>query len=391
MTPEPFRIAIPQADLDDLHRRLDNTRWAADFGNEDWHYGVEAGWLREMVHYWRHEFDWRAQEAAINAFPHYRIELEGVPIHFVHVRGKGPKPVPLLLTHGWPWTFWDYRGLIGPLTDPAAHGLDPSLSFDLVIPSLPGYGFSTPLRKTGISVPEIARMWVTLMRDVLGYDRFGAAGGDYGAAITGQLGHAHAGHLIGIYQTMVTFPGYDLGAMRAEDFAADEQWMLARNVEAAPMIVSHITVQSHDPQTLAYAMVDSPVGTAAWLWERRRAWSDWDESVFEVMDRDALCTLASIYWLNGSIGTSFRLYREFFSASGDRMFIPLSHDRTPVIEAPAGYGLYPKEVILVPRAVADRHADVRQWNILPRGGHFAPAEQPDLVAGELRSFFGMLR
>ena len=347
LKPEPFRIAIPDADLDDLHRRLDATRWAEDIGNQDWRYGVESGWLRDLVRYWRHDFDWRAQEAAINAFPNYRVAIDGCPIHFMHIRGKGPNPTPLILTHGWPWTFWDYRGLIGPLTDPAAHGGDPAQSFDLVIPSMPGYGFS-PLTRTGIDVPEIARMWVTLMTDVLGYDHFGAAGGDWGAVVTSQLGHAHAEHLIGIYQTMVVIPGLDLGKLNPADFAPDEQWMAKRNAEAISLIVSHITVQNHDPQTLAYALVDSPVGTAAWLWERRRAWSDWDDDIFDVMDRDALCTLASIYWLTGTIGSSLRLYNEFFARTGG-MVNPVSHDRQPAIEVPAGYGLFPKEVILVPR------------------------------------------
>jgi pimeloyl-ACP methyl ester carboxylesterase len=390
MTPEPYRIAIPDAAIADLHRRLDMTRWAEDFGNEDWRYGVEAGWLRDMAHYWRHAFDWRRQEAEMNAWPGFRVELDGVPIHFLHIRGKGPNPMPLVLTHGWPWTFWDYRDLIGPLTDPAAHGLDPAVSFDLVIPSLPGYGFSTPLRKTGINMRTVADLWVMLMRDVLGYDRFGAAGGDWGAAVTSQLGHAHGEHLTGIYQTLVTIPGFDFADLGPDAFAEDEQWMAARNATGFDMIISHITAQSHDPQTLAYAFNDSPVGTAAWLWERRRAWSDWEGDFFDLFDRDALCTLASIYWFTGSMGSSFRLYRESILGFGS-MANPRSHDRTPAIAVPSGFGIDPKEVVLMPRSVAAANTNLHHWNVLPRGGHFAPAEQPEIVTQELRSFFGSLR
>lgn len=369
MQVEPFRVAVPQADLDDLNRRLDTTRWADDFGNADWRYGVEQEWLRDMVAYWRHDFDWRAQEAAINSWPQYRTELDGIPIHFLHVRGKGQQPRPLILTHGWPWTFWDYRDVIGPLTDPAAYGGDPALSFDVVIPSLPGYGYSMPLRKTGIDVPAIARLWVTLMVKVLGYERFCAAGGDWGAPITAQLGHAHAEHLAGVYMSLVAYPGLDLSNLTAAGFAADEQWMVRRIEEARPTIMSHIAVQSSDPQTLAYALVDSPVGTAAWLWERRRAWSDCGGDLLSAYSRDDLCTLASIYWLNGSIATSLRLYHEHFRNGW--VTVP-SHDRKPVISMPTGFGLFPRDVSFAPRAMVERDTNLQRWSVQPSGGHFAP-------------------
>ena len=391
MTPEPFRIAIPDADLDDLRSRLRATRWAPDFGNADWRYGVEAGWLREMAAYWADQYDWRAQEAAMNAVPQFRVVIDSVPIHFAHVRGKGPNPVPLVLTHGWPWTFWDFRKLIGPLTDPAAHGGDAADAFALVLPSLPGYGFSVPLQTTGVDVPAVARIWVKLMREALGYDRFAAAGGDWGAAVTAQLGHAHAEALIGIFQSLVLCPGLDFSALTPADFAPDEQWMAQRNAEAFPLIISHITAHSRDPQTLAYALADSPIGTAAWLWERRQAWSDCGGDVLTVFDRDDLCTLASIYWLTGTIATSLRLYFEHFSGTGGGMTTPLSHDRTPVVEAPAGYALFPKDVTFAPRAAMAAKVDLRRWSVMPRGGHFGPAEQPELFVQELRAFFRPLR
>jgi pimeloyl-ACP methyl ester carboxylesterase len=384
--PQPFRIEIPEEELEDLRRRLRATRWADDVGNEAWTYGVERAWLQEMVEYWAEEFDWRAQEQAMNRHPHFRVEIDGVPIHFIHVRGKGPDPVPIVLTHGWPWTFWDYAKVIGPLTDPAAHGGDAACSFDVVVPSLPGYGFSTPLTATGIDVRRIAQLWVRLMRDVLGYERFAACGGDWGAMVTAELGSTHAEHLIGCYLTMATFPGINMAAVAKLPFADDEAWMAARLKEASRLTRSHSTVHIIEPQTLAHALVDSPAGTAAWLWQRRRTWSDCDGDVLSVFDRDFLCTTASIYWLTRSIGSSLRLYHEHFT----RRWMPV-HDRTPVVEAPTGVAVFPKEVVMIPRAVAEEQLNLRRWTIMPRGGHFAPAEQPDAVVGELRAFFGELR
>jgi pimeloyl-ACP methyl ester carboxylesterase len=386
ITPEPFRVEVAEDELDDLRRRLRATRWADDFGNADWTYGVERGWLREMVDYWAEEFDWRAQERAINRHPQYRVEIDGVPIHFVHVRGKGPDPTPLILTHGWPWTFWDYGALIGPLTDPAAHGGDPADAFDLVLPSLPGYGFSTPLRRTGVHARGIAGLWLTLMRDVLGYERFAAGGGDWGAIVTAELGHLYPEAVLGCHLTMATYPGIDMRALGKQPFAEDEAWMRDRLREASRITRSHATVHSVDPQTLAYALVDSPVGTAAWLWERRRAWSDCGGDILSAFDRDFLCTTASIYWLTRTIGTSLRLYHEQFN----RRWAPV-HDRTPVVEAPTGVAVFPKELVLLPRSVAEEQLNLRRWSVMPDGGHFAAAEQPEAVIGELRAFFREVR
>ena len=380
-----FRVDVPASQLDDLRRRLRTTRWADDFGNETWRYGVERGWLEEMVRYWAEDFDWRVQEAAINAFSQYRIELDGVPLHFVHVRGNGPSPTPLILTHGWPWTFWDWKDVIGPLADPAAYGGDPADAFDVVVPSLPGYGFSAPLRTTGIGARRVAELWVQLM-GVLGYERFAAAGGDWGAIVTAELGHAHAEHVRGVYLTLPMIPGVNLRDVPADAFAEDEAWMARRSREARPAIMSHSTVHIHDPQTLAYALCDSPVGTAAWIWERRRAWSDCDGDVVRLYGRDFLCTTASIYWLTNTIGTSLRLYHEHFTRGW-----PVLHDRTPVIPVPTGFGISPKELLMLPRAWAEEKTELRRWTIFPSGGHFAPAEQPERLVDEYREFFRDLR
>lgn len=385
MTPTPFLIEVSDSALDDLRGRLRHTRWPSDIANSDWTYGVERGWLQEMTRYWAEDYDWRAQERAINAHPQFLVTIDDIPIHFLHVRGRGPDPTPLVITHGWPWTFWDMRHLIGPLTDPAAYGGDPAQSFDVVIPSLPGFGFSTPLETPGVNVRRIAQLWVQLMTDVLGYDRFGAVGGDWGAIVTSELGHAHAERMIGVQMTLPVIPGVNRRDLGDAAFADDEQWMVRRIAEAEPLIRSHITVHTHDPQTLAYALNDSPTGLAAWLWERRRAWSDCGGEVLDVFDRDDLCTTASIYWLSETLGSSLRLYFDHFNGGW-----PPVHTRTPTIEAPTAFMLFPKELVLLPRSVAAAHTDLRRWTVMPRGGHFGLAEQPELCVAEIRSFFGEL-
>ncbi len=389
MKAEPFEIAIPQDELDDLRLRLGRTRWADDYGNHDWRYGVERRWLEEMIAYWRDGYDWRATERAINRYPNFKVSIDGIPLHFVHVRGNGRKPMPLLLLHGWPWTFMDYYPLIGPLTDPAAHGADSEDAFDLIIPSLPGYGFSMPLTTAGLDIPRQAELFRTLVRDVLGYPRFAVGGGDWGAAITTWMGHAFAQEVIGVLASIPYFPGLELPALAPERYAPEEQWMLARRSETADSIMSHFVVQSTDPQTLAYALVDSPVGTAAWLWERRRAWSDCNGDLLAAFDRESLCALASIYWLTRSIGTSMRSYWEHARAGG----LPLKpvHERTPPVGVPCGFAIFPKEVMLIPRAVAAEGTNLKRWTLMRRGGHFGFAENAADSAAEFRSFFASLR
>lgn len=383
--PTPLTVDIPQADLDDLRDRLRRTRWPVDPGNPDGRYGAPRDWMEGLVRYWADEYDWRSVEAAMNRYDHFRVELDGVPIHYLKVAGKGPKPMPLVLTHGWPWSFWDLRKVIEPLTDPVAHGGDPADSFDVIVPSLPGYGLSVPLTRTGVDVAKVAELWVTLMRDVLGYDRFGAQGGDWGAMITGWLGHAHAEHLLGVFLTMPVIPGlFGKRGVRRDQFGADEQWMVERGDAARRVTEAHVAVHRRDPQTFAYAMADSPAGLGAWLWHRRQLWCDGD--ALEVFGRDDLCTLASLYWFNTSMASSIRLYAEQFSKPAW-----LAHDRPKIIEAPTGYAIFPKELMFVPKAVAEEFTDLRRWTVLDRGGHFAPAERPDAVVAELREFFRPLR
>lgn len=382
MKPRPFKVHIAEDRLTDLRRRLNATSWPGDFGNTDWRYGVEEGWLRDMVSYWANDFDWRAQEAKINDFPQFQVEIDGVTIHFIHVRSGRENAIPLLLTHGWPWTFWDWERVVRNLMD-AQDGP----AFDIIVPSLPGVAFSSPLTTTRINVRAIGRLWTRLMTDVLGYQRFAAAGGDWGALITAELGHAHAERLQAIHLLMVYPPEVDRYPPLEDVYADDEQWMLVRNAEALSLVTSHLAVHRSDPQTLAYALADSPVGTAAWIWERRLSWRDGRSIADEQADRDFMCTTASLYWLTNTIGSSLRIYKEQSPGNAQYMDWPLLHHRRPSIPAPTGVAVAPKEVCLMPRAFVSEHFNLQRWEQVPRGGHFLPYEEPELLADEYRAFF----
>jgi pimeloyl-ACP methyl ester carboxylesterase len=383
---ERFEIAIPQSDIDDLRSRLAHTRFADDFANESWRYGVEGNYLRELVAYWHDAYDWRAVEADINSYPHHRVEIDDVPVHFMHVRGTGPAPLPLVLTHGWPWTFWDFHKVVRPLTDPASFGGDPADAFDLVVPSLPGYGFSSPLRRTGVSAAVTARLWVRLMREVLGYPRFGAHGGDWGALVSANIGHAFAEDVVGIHLSMplvMTMLPYQV---KPEDYGAGEEGWHERMLSRLRMARSHVAVHRDDPQTLAWALNDSPAGLAAWIIERRRAWSDCDGDIERRFSKDDLLTAISIYWFTQTFHTSARYYAESFGGRPQ-----LAHDRKPAIEAPTGVAVFPQDLMLLPRALVAQHANLVHWTVMPRGGHFAALEEPELLAQDIREFFRPLK
>jgi pimeloyl-ACP methyl ester carboxylesterase len=388
-----MEISIPQADLDGLQRRLRETRWAEDFDNDDWRYGMPEHYLRPLVDYWIEEYDWRAQEAKMNAFDHFRTVIDDVPIHFIHARGRGRRVIPLICTHGWPWTFWDFAAMIGPLSDPAAHGLSDDIAFDVVVPSLPGFGFSSPLRRSGVSAAVTADLWARLMTEELGYERFAAHGGDWGAFVTANLGHAYADRLVGAHMTLPALLGVDFGAATAsgkpfvapEDYGPDEAGWYDRWQQRMLTTRAHSVAHRASPQTLGWAFNDSPVGLAAWIVERRRLWSHNDGDVEQVFSRDFLLTLVSIYYLTGTINTSMRAYKDM----GLDTWTP-RHDRTPVIEAPVGMAVFPYDVLLLPRSLVERYANLVHWTVMPRGGHFAASEQPELLTGDLRTFFAAL-
>jgi pimeloyl-ACP methyl ester carboxylesterase len=353
--------------------------------------------LRELVDYWIDEFDWPAQVDRINQFKQYRVDLaDGVPVHFICEHGKGlqngPKPMPIILSHGWPWTFWDWHALIGPLSDPASYGGDPRDAFDVIVPSLPGFPLSTPLTRQGITAPAVADLWHHLMTNVLGYDNYSAAGGDWGSFVTWELGTRYVPNVSGVY---LSFPPIwhagGVESLRAEDYAPSEAGWLEKTHKKWDTAISHLTVHSRDHQTLAWALNDSPVGLAAWLLERRRNWSDCDGDLDSVYSKDFLLTNVCLYWFSQGIASSMQLYAEQFRA-GSISADNYSQAQAPArIEAPTGIGVYPGEVALLPRKVCEQAANLVYWNVLRKGGHFAPAEVPQTYIEELRTFFRPLR
>jgi pimeloyl-ACP methyl ester carboxylesterase len=385
MSLEPFRIAIPDERLALLRERLRTTVWADEptAGTDDWRLGVPGSYLRALVGSWIDEYDWRAQEAAMNRFPHVRGEIDGVTVHALHERGSGPAPIPLVLTHGWPWTFWDFAKVIEPLAHPERFGGDPADAFDVIVPSLPGSIFSSPTR-SGIGWRETASIWVQLMQE-LGYERFGAHGGDSGAYVSAQLAHEFADHLVGVHLNFPALIGANLALMTREDFAPDEVELFDRR-STTPHNLTHYLTQICEPQTLAWAMQDSPTGLAAWMLQRRRAWSDCGGDVETRFTKDELLTAFSLYWLTNTFAGSVRFYQYSFAEPWSP-----SHGRKPTLEAPLGMAVFPHELLHVPRALAEQEANLVHWSRFDRGGHFAAAEEPELVVDDLRAFFRPLR
>jgi pimeloyl-ACP methyl ester carboxylesterase len=398
---QEFQVSVPDADVEDLVARLRRTRFPADFANDGWEQGFPTAYLRELVGYWAEQYDWRAQERRLNALPQFRTEIDGMPIHFVHVRGTGPDPQPLLLHHGWPETVWDLAKVIGPLTDPAAHGGDPADSFDVVAMSLPGHAWSSPLDRTGLNFWAAAEVELQLM-DLLGYDRFFTAGGDWGACMVEYLGHAHADRVRGLYCHMpvqlsqddayhgdaIPDMPYGPDQMPApEVFAEDEKHWLGHNERIMNEEYGYAWMHFTKPQTLANALNDSPAGIASWLLEKRRTWADSHGDIESVWTKDELCTTASIYWFTQTIGTSMRFYKEQL-----RNPWRAAHDRVPVVEAPSAVAVYRGEIApYMPRAWTQRYFNLKSYTEHERGGHFAAAEVPDLFVADVRSFFRTLR
>jgi pimeloyl-ACP methyl ester carboxylesterase len=369
---EPFRIAVPQADLDELHRRLDAARWPDELPGAGWDYGVGSDHLRDLAGYWRSGFDWRAQERRLNELPQFTTEIDGQRVHFAHLRSSTPDAVPVLLTHGWPSTFADFAGLAGPLADPTAHGAPDAPAFHVVIPSLPGFGFSGPTRERGWDVARIARAWAELMRR-LGYDRYLVQGGDWGSLISPEVARADPDHVLGVHvNALVT--SIDWNSPNPFEGLTAEQAAEVRGYLAAWQERSgYATVQSTRPQTLAHALLDSPVGLLGWDLE----WFvDYDPARTEQtpVDRDAILTDVSITWFTGTAGSSARLYKESRSA-----FAP--GRRTDV---PTAVAVFPGDGSV--RAIAERSNTIVRWTQYPRGGHFAALQAPDLLLDDVRAF-----
>ena len=384
---ETFNIHVPESDLIDLRHRLKRTRLAPEIANETWEYGTNGTYLRNLLEYWEVGYDWRKHETHMNSFDNFKTIIQEIPIHFIYQRGKGPNPIPLILSHGWPWTFWDWHKTIGPLTDPTSYGGEAKDAFDVVIPSLPGYGFSNPLKTSGINFWQTADLWVTLMRDILGYDKFAAGGGDWGALITSQLGHKYAEHLIGTYLHLTIPLDIFSGDLPPEDaYAPEEVWKFKRNENFFLKESGYSGIQATKPQTLAFALNDSPAGLCSWILEKRRSWSDSKGDVETRFSKDDLLTTMSIYWFTQSFGTSARYYYECLH----NPWKP-SHSRTPVVESPTGVAVFKEEVVLMPRKWADNYYNLRHWTEMNSGGHFAPMEEPKALVRDIRKFFEIFR
>ncbi|MER8073207.1 epoxide hydrolase family protein [Streptomyces sp. NPDC094034] len=381
----PFRLDIPQSELDDLRDRLDRTRWPDELPGVGWAYGVPLGYLRELARYWRHEYDWRAAEAGLNGWPQFTTTIDGANIHFAHVRSPEPDATPLLMTHGWPGSIVEFARVAGPLTDPRTHGGDPSDAFHLVLPSIPGFGLSGPTRETGWEFRRVAAAFTELMRR-LGYERYGAQGGDWGAAISREIGRTRPDLVIGVHLNLLPNaaaahqPGADeLDALppqeRARTLASWEraqEWSRERQ--------GYADIQSTRPQTLAYGLTDSPVGQLAWIVEKFKEWTDSRDRPEDAVDRDQMLTNVMLYWLTGTAGSSARIYYE--RAHADYWGTPPEPSTAPTALAD-----FARENFIPLRHVADRTNNIVQWTEYDRGGHFAAMEQPDLLVGDVRRFF----
>jgi pimeloyl-ACP methyl ester carboxylesterase len=382
MNIEPFRIDVGDATLADLRDRLTRTRFPDEIHGSGWGYGTELAFLRRLVAHWRDGYDWRAAEARLNGFRQFRARVGDLGIHFIHERGRGPRPFPLVITHGWPGSVAEFTKIIGPLTDPGAHGGDPADAFDVVCPSMPGYGFSDHPTAPGMDPEGIAALWDELMTG-LGYRRYGAQGGDWGAMVSTYLGYRHAAHVAGVHLNMVIAMPPD-PANAAEGLVEAEIVALMEAQRFLLEETGYQRIQGTKPQTLAYALNDSPAGLAAWIVEKFRAWSDCGGDVESRFSLDELLTNVMLYWVPETAGSSCRLYCESMRAG---KFPPTDFR----VDVPTGCAIFPREIIRPPRRWVDRLYNVARWTAMPRGGHFAAMEEPALLVDDVRAFFRPLR
>lgn len=381
MAVERFQIQVSDEILDDLKYRLDHVRWPDQLEDSDWERGTEQGYLQSLISYWRDHYDWRAQEAELNRLSQFRCNVEGIDVHFVHERGKGPNPVPIILTHGWPDSYLRYQKIIPLLTDPARFGGDPADSFDVIVPSLPGFGFSSHPKHSGVNNSYVAGLWAKLMTDKLGYQKFAAAGGDMGSGVTRYLAFNHPELLIGIHLT-------DIGIIRNLMVAQDKEGLSQEEIQYmnnTPKWIAdegaYMSIQSTKPQTLAYGLSDSPVGLAAWIIEKFRTWSDCKGDLGQSFTEDELLTNIMIYWVTNTIGSAAHMYYE------NTHSLP-SLGR---IEVPTGMALFPADVLLPPKEWVAHNLNLTRWTSMPRGGHFTAMEEPELLADDIRAFYRPFR
>jgi pimeloyl-ACP methyl ester carboxylesterase len=380
----PFRIEIPDDDLRDLRQRLRRTRWPEAETVGDWSQGVPLEYLRELCAYWADGYDWRATEARLNRLPQFRTEINRLGIHFLHLRSPHPDALPLVLTHGWPGSVVEFLKVIGPLTDPTAHGGEAADAFHVVCPSLPGYGFSDKPAKPGWNVERIAGAWIRLM-ERLGYRRFGACGHDWGTSVTTSIGQLAPGHVAGIH---LIPPLVAPDPATFDDLTATERAALDALRHAEEAESGYAEEHSTKPQTIGYGLVDSPAALCAWIVEKFWSWTDNRGRLEDVLSRDELLDNLMLYWLPGTGASSVRLYWESFKQVAEAF----TRSNAELVRVPTGCSIFPKEVPRPSRRWAERRfSDIRHWNELDRGGHFAAFEQPELFVDELRAFFRLVR
>ena len=366
MTPQPFHLNVPAADLADLRGRLARTRWPDEPPLEPWSTGTSLAYMRDFTAYWHDRFDWRAQEARLNALPQFTLPIGGIDLHFIHIRGTGANPMPLLVSHGWPGSVFEFMRLIPLLSE----------RFTLVIPSVPGYTLSFKPGQPRLSIEQVADLYAALM-SALGYERFGAQGGDWGGFVASCLGHRHAARMIGIHLNLL--------AVRREPNMAGEHPVYARQLaHFLHEETGYQWIQGTRPQTLAYGLTDSPAGLAAWVVEKFRAWTDCNGLPENSVSRDDMLANIALYWFTGAIGSSFWPYYARMHGAW-----PIPQGET--VNVPAGYVEFPREILRPPRALAEKtYADIRRWTVETHGGHFAAMEHPEVLAREVIAFFGAL-
>ncbi|MFT4248666.1 MAG: epoxide hydrolase [Pseudomonas sp.] len=379
----PFTLDVPHAQIEDLRRRLGATRWPAPLDETGWDDGTEFVFLQRLAEHWQHRFSWPEQQARLNRLPHFMARIDGYDIHFVHQRGHGPAPMPLVLTHGWPGAFTEFERILPLLTDPARHGGSAGDAFDVVVPSLPGFGFSPAPRSPGTSSRRVAQLWRALMH-ALGYRRFGAQGGDIGAGVSTWLARLYPDDVLGLHLNYI--PGSYRPPLdaTAPPLSPEERGFLDEAAGFAAAEGAYAALQATKPQTLAFALTDSPVGLAAWIAEKFRAWSDCDGELEQVVPLDTLLTDISLYWFGNSLDASLRIYKE-------NRLAPLQFAAGERVAPPLGFARFPRELPTPPRRYVERVFRVERWREMPAGGHFAALERPAELAEEIRAFFRPLR
>ena len=380
----PFKVAVPQRDLDDLAARLANTRWPDEIDGVGWDLGTPLGYLRELAEYWRLRYDWRTHEERLNGFDGFMTTIDGANVHFLHARSPEPDATPLLLTHGWPGSIVEFLDVIGPLSDPRAYGGDPADAFHVVVPSIPGFGFSGPTTEANWGSGRVADAWPVLMSR-LGYERFGVHGGDWGGIISRDVAVRNPDRVIGAHLTMLPSAApeseADLEGLTGDELAWAEA-ALAQGRRFQQGELGYAMIQATKPQTLAYGLTDSPAGQLAWLVEKFKSYSDSRDVPEDAIDRDDILTNVMLYWLTGTANSSSRIYSSLGGAWGAP---------PPKSTVPTGVAVFPKDTGIPLRHLAERTDNIVHWSNLDRGGHFPGLEVPDLLIGDLRTFFKLLR